>query len=788
MLAEQAVLRNLIPVFGAGFSVGSEAASGSVPDCDSAIHYMIDTIKELHPEVDEEDFIDHRIGLNEQFTKIADSFFEYVPWNKRREYFEFNFTGVELPSSLIHFLSDIEWPYAYTLNFDDSIERNADFTIVLPYKNFHQPFTSKRLLYKLHGDANWECNYPDENSQNIVFSSQQYIQAINDSNNQSMRNSLQSDLRERYVIFIGCSLSDEADIRNTYESIKHECSEQSKRIILRTSVPSVSEERNLRNHGISDVLLVTRYEDFYPQLVETYLALQKERNIKYSFYNPQIKTIDEKNKSLQLLASGEIFDLTTNSFQRGNLQILRSVVSQIVSFSKSNCCIILKGRRFSGKTAVLCDVCKKVRDRDKFYFPQTTTPDEEIIQDLFENTRNSLFLFDSNTVSSDVYHYILRSEELLLKQNHTIIIAINSSDNYLATRFKKIKTHLLEISSIFSRDELTQNRMASNRNGISNRRPKDTNADYLYLLNKNKMLILPEAEVDIKGFSNHERVILIVLAALEKVYSADLLALGITNWETGQFISKITKRYPIVEYIECTPEEATKHSRIKIVHNSKIALLKLINLLSDDQIVESISYIVNRCRSDYSRRRMYIDIILVDTLNQLFNERNMSGQLINHIYESLEPELYNDLHFWLQRAKFLYRFFGDKNHLETAYRYAKKVHDDGGMRDIKIKSALNLSLICCALAEKERDAEEKLMLLTEAIYCAHEAVFSDFYRLNPKYLCDALAVGKSSHSEERIKNACNYFAKNKIAYGETKRMSNEILNKFKDLERENKKM
>ena len=65
----------------------------------------------------------------------------------------------------------------------------------------------------------------------------------------------------------------------------------------------------------------------------------------------------------------------------------------------------------------------------------------------------------------------------------------------------------------------------------------------------------------------------------------------------------------------------------------------------------------------------------------------------------------SDLHYWLQRSKCLYRYETSREKLTEAYSYAKKVYDDG-WEAIHYKSALTVSLICCALAEKDRGLEK----------------------------------------------------------------------------------
>lgn len=191
-------------------------------------------------------------------------------------------------------------------------------------------------------------------------------------------------------------------------------------------------------------------------------------------------------------------------------------------------------------------------------------------------------------------------------------------------------------------------------------------------------------------YSLHESVLLIILAALDKVYDADAIALGIPMYEVGTFITKVGEKLAQREL--CSPDEATKHSAMKLVHNSKFALLKIVNGLDEEQVIESVFHIVQRCQHDYTRKRLYINVMLFDTLNQLFQDSPKRAELIKKIYDKLSELLYSDMHYWLQRAKCTYRYAKEQSALETAYTYAKKSYDDGG-QDIHYKASLTLSII-----------------------------------------------------------------------------------------------
>lgn len=745
-LAEYAVRRNLIPFIGAGFSAGSETAGGCVPDGPTVCAEMIELILKSFP-----DLAKGKLDTC-SFTQIADLFFKYISVADRAAFFEKSFTETNLSASHQDFINKIDWPYIYTINFDDGIERCGKYRAILPYKKFNIPKTSKKLLYKLHGDAVHEAIYassPDDANENIIFSNSQYWNSIIGSKNRYILNYLKSDFCSRIVLFIGCSLKDEIDIKQVVDQCTGKYLPDSMRIIVRNEKPSLLEEMQLSSYGISHVLLVNSYEAFYVDLVKKYKELQASvATSLYSYYNPATVEYSDKAISLSLLSHGNIFDLTSNTFKRGGLHVLRDAVQEDLSNLDEYTCVIVKGRRFSGKTSLLCDITRKVPQRDCFYFPSDLLPDEDLIVKLFNETRNGLFLFDSNTLSPDVYGYILGNEPLLLHHNHRIVMCVNSSDNYTQT---KIKTCIVELNSVFHRDELLQNRTKADTLGISRRKPSNTNDDYLYLLSDNHLVDLSFLDIDVSQLDFWGYMQLILLSALDKVYFSDAAVLGITNLHIGNFMNVCG---PLVEYLPCTPDEATKHSGKKLVHNSKLALINALSRCDDQKIVECIIYIVRNCRSYYSHRRFYIEIILFDTLNQLFAPKPKKQQLVSRIYEELSVELNSDLHYWLQRSKCLYRYETSREKLTEAYSYAKKVYDDG-WEAIHYKSALTVSLICCALAEKDRGLE-KDQKYQDAVHYASEAIFSDYYQINKKFLSNDLSIARSQNSLKRIQDACRH--------------------------------
>ena len=195
-LVKYAIRKELIPVFGAGFTAGCQSINGIVPNGKRATESMCDMI------LNSGSCPLRECDIKEMdFSEISDLFFEYVSRDERATYFEDFYTGVVLFQHQVDFLTKINWPYAYTLNVDDGIEKNSDFNPILPYHKFRRPKTSKRILYKLHGDAEYESKYIDKIQDNIVFSQSQYLQAITSEDNTDIYKALLADYAQEHLLF-----------------------------------------------------------------------------------------------------------------------------------------------------------------------------------------------------------------------------------------------------------------------------------------------------------------------------------------------------------------------------------------------------------------------------------------------------------------------------------------------------------------------------------------------------------------------------------------------------------
>lgn len=117
----------MIPIIGSGFTLNCNANHGLVPSGSAYKKNMLDTFCKNQGISEEERTILER----KSFSEIAEYYIKYVDDEIKQRYFLNNFSEVKIDNKeKLNFLKII-WPYIYTLNIDDGIEKNSGFSHVI---------------------------------------------------------------------------------------------------------------------------------------------------------------------------------------------------------------------------------------------------------------------------------------------------------------------------------------------------------------------------------------------------------------------------------------------------------------------------------------------------------------------------------------------------------------------------------------------------------------------------------------------------------------------------------
>lgn len=701
----------LIPIIGSGFTGGSPAFEGKVPMGQDLCEIMIKTI--LNYSKDEtQDSLN-----NLDFDELAEIFLDedVVPKFVRLDIFKKYFTGVSLPAHKVSFLKI--WKYIYTINIDDGIETATNYKAILPYSSLRKEstnfFKQRNYVLKLHGDATQEILC--DNQDNMVLSSSQYISSLRSPKNANLLASVYSDYKQKNLIFIGCSLKKEPDLQQLYKEIGQDRI-STDIIYLCKDEPSDKEKRALRKYGVNKLILVEDYDALYKDLVSAVKSIPNTSSSEYKFFNPQAEILSSKKEILRLLGFGRpVFDLVKGKFYIPICVAQRNLFKTVLRELQNNDFIFIKGRRLSGKTTFLQSLISHMPNYSTYYFPSGYDVDISEIKDQIATITNGLLVFDSNSLTPELYTLII-SLKNNFKQNHTkIIVASNTNEDNLINSFGADSEYL---NNKFSSIELEEFNEGVNKLAFISRSDNQTSLDYAYKLMEQQNLDAPFSKYKIESMSFNQKVLLYLLTIFDRVYFHEILNLDFRLSDIDSFISE----YPeLFEIIDCDPYESDGKSVKKIVHNSKNLTLSLVSRMSKEMVSEVIKIIVKKLYLNDSQQ--YKTAIMFDTLNQIFSKHG-SGLLIDHVYKELESILYNEHHFWLQRAKSIYRLFkNDRQKLEEARKFAlKPLNDPGVARHIKVKASFTLSLIYGLLYQLADNNIEKEKFQISSIEFAHPAL------------------------------------------------------------------
>ena len=201
----------LVPILGSGFTRGvTTRRGGRVPSGTELKDVMIEKIS-LKKKINESEL------KAESFSSISEFFQNTFPNPAEDQVIDFylkNFTGVKINNpQQLHFLNDVKWPYIYTLNIDTGIEdsKPQEWEVFYPNRKFDERRINPncRILYKVHGDVAMFCKNTDYNE--MILTESQYIASLQKS--EQFHDLLSSDCGNKNLLYIGCSLDDEIDIK-----------------------------------------------------------------------------------------------------------------------------------------------------------------------------------------------------------------------------------------------------------------------------------------------------------------------------------------------------------------------------------------------------------------------------------------------------------------------------------------------------------------------------------------------------------------------------------------------
>lgn len=765
--------KSLIPIVGSGISCGVFTPNGRIPSGEEFKEYMFNELEIL--DFSDEEKTDLR---NTNFSSLCDYYEEFVDEEVRVKYLQDNFYNSHFsPCDVRRLFFDIEWPYIYSLNIDDTIERSTCYSnIILPKRELRSNFIENKCLIKLHGDIKELIKYKDASK---IFSSKEYAHSI--TSNRPLLDMLRNDYKNQNIIYIGCSLADEFDLK-TLEKLPIEF--QSKDHLRRTFIfikgkPGKLQIAMYKQYGITDIVCFEDYSEMYNELFSAWKDSQCISNNEIEDYEDfSIKNLDstQKENNYEYFFWGKSL-LKNKQITYPFFFISRKLTSMVINNLFLNTIHIISGGRISGKSYMLADMYSRIKDRRVCFFDGKAKISSSALQDILKY-KNSTIIFDTASIDRDQFELILERIEIIHNNKSNVIICINANDGDLKgiIQIKKDRDMRLDILKIYElKSKLDED---NEENEINEKLPlvnlpvynkKQTILDHIikseFILGE-KSCFTQNLNIDIKNIK--ELVFLIILATKERMTSLDVI-----KFDLEEVALKAKNKYsPFVEKIETLNYEKSSSdmSSIKYILNSKFWLQRQLYIYVKNNGYKNVSeaylYIVRSFMREhsknYKKRSLYKDFIMFDTINGIFiSELGGNIKLIVHIYEKLHTIIATDYNFLHQYAKCLIHYSNkfDNSDAEKALE-----------KESLLGKAKTYANIAETMAEKRyNDLHSDTLLISIAhiqfsqasILCALCKLhgYSNFDELKNAILATAKAIGSqyNRNLENKISLSQNIF-------------------------------
>ncbi|WP_044419346.1 SIR2 family protein [Halarcobacter anaerophilus] len=758
-LIEMIKKKSLIPIIGAGFTQGEFTQKNkNVPDGNQFQEIMI------HEITKNSDFNSEEVKKElktKNFNQISTYFFnnDVVNEDRRKEILQDYFLDVKLQNNKKNILNDNLWPYIYTFNIDNAIEKHSKFREILPYKqiNIHSRDTS--CVYKVHGDVWHEVMYNEESS--LIFSEPQYIQSL--IKNQSMLTFLKSDYIDNNIIFIGCSLASEVDLLYAISGDNVNYNEGAKRIlVMRNREISPIEKLDYKKYGINTLLLIDSYEQFYNFIYSLLIDLRNEsRDISIlDIYkiNSIFQISENKNNNINALLQINHKLTYKNNLVKPNYIIDRDLSNALIKSVMDNPITVLKGKRFSGKSTIAINLFERNKQRDFYYINSHIKIDKNLIDEFF-NISNSIIYIDSNVVDQEMAVYIKKNIDKLKSHTVSVIIVCNNMELDIANTFALLSydNYYFDLNNRLKHNELIELNKKLSDLGIVEFRDRKTLLDNIYEKRTTYRTYIPKTVSEDYEITFEDSLLLVILSIFDKTYIPVCVALGITAEKWQSFVKKFS---PVIELEETDINEREQHSRFKITVNSSMWLKDIIrnynSKISHEDILKIIKKLIITFKDQGHYRIIQQRVMMFDSLNEIMGKGNGSLKLMLYLYENLSKQLSDIPDYWLQRAKAVYKLEKkNKQNLFDAIDYAKKAYFDAKRQRTSSNAEFMIALLYGKLCLLED--YKNFQNIEEAIQWFYKAIKNHEY--NKTYILSMLDNRKSSRGV--FSQFCHYLEKGK---------------------------
>lgn len=666
------------------------------------------------------------------------------------------FTHVHIESEKKDFLS-IGWPYVYTLNVDDGIEKNSPYQTVLnAEENIRETiFDEAACVIKLHGDVE---AYMKRKDAPLIFSTRAYLQSLR--TNDALLKRFQFDLSAHQILYIGCSLDNELDLLS--ETVQRP--DTSMIYYCGKGRPSQLELRKLkRQYGVSKYLSFDAFEDIYRFFCElskesTASVVDEWEGMRFRKVR-QLSATENNPEHRKYILMGTALKNERGIYTIPYFFAEREATKTIFAQMETRPIVVVVGSSCSGKSYLMVDLARRIRKASVYLFDAHVRLAQSSFDRLLQQ-REHVLLFDDGSLTTDQMEQLFHARKLLKASGIHVVLFVHKSNKevrdvlHLWERRGDLQPNEIPMQELSSQLTETERKTLNDKLLELQLPAFDEKHNILDNLLEIETTLLPEDRghryFPLQVKDEKELAALIVLATRGKVYTSYAFRL-----ELEREYQALIERYPSIIDQEATwpfEKSPSEFADKKYVINAEHWLYRnlgqyVMQKEHHDCVLRAYDFLMRRLTTlygkpdadTYEKDAPYKPYMMVDKMNRIYEHVNMS--MIRDIFETMNPYLHGDPHYLHQKAKCYLRSLRDdrgnpgqyRAHLKIAYdnanaarsvfqqRYEKKQNEKVfiSLAHATYTKALALCLRC--REANYEDANENRM----ALHTLYDAVTSE---------------------------------------------------------------
>lgn len=663
----------LIPFFGSGFTKGEDSKKGKVPDANGLTRLITSTAAGMQGLAAEQvDQLKKISSLKTAFGLLGMD--KYISQKSAQTLLVNTFSEVGLSSKNKRDLLSIDWPHIFTFNIDDAIERHSSgLKLLQPNKSTSREYiAAHRCLFKIHGDIA-ECASNDDI--NLIFTWRDYSRSI--ASNKAMLSFLSDESKNSAFLFIGCSLDAELDLINLSKETPLK-----KSVFLKKGPLSIEDEISLKEYGLSRVIYFDDYDQIYQWVCGVLGNVKRESAVREIEFN-QSSLAEAEAKQL-FSNGGPLYKIEkqTRVARASSTFAQRALLDDACAKIRRVECLLVTGRRFSGKTLFLFQLMLSLQEYSVKFFG-SSDPYNPIIKRQLESLENHLFVFDSNHLDSVSLDDVLRAK--MVPSSKLVICA--SFGDAERIRFKlsdrRIEFEEVQVHYALKGPEVDDfnKRLASS--GLPLTLGGESLVDYAFRCHEEYKASLPKSNLFDRTFKEGTYLVLMMLVAFGKA-KQDQINCIFDGFDLDAFVKVNDRVFDI---------ETTSTGERVLVCSASAWLLKVMHTFVRDNrhAHETVSKLI-RLLEGGGYSALAKELIRIDKINEI-SGGHRSRIFIKRIYEDISDLYSRESHYWLQRAKAELISAQVISELNEGVGYAQKVRLDNSREKTQTYYSATLVLV-----------------------------------------------------------------------------------------------